>query len=108
LLKGGTSQLVSEHYRCNTSRTTIFLKTYGEDTFRCPYKDYSSHDKLTRIYFLHLLSTIYYSVTTSLRPGKKVSILPLGNVNLRPVPSRRNLLEDNPYLIVGVACLSCD
>jgi hypothetical protein len=27
LLKGGTSQLVSEYYRYNTSRTVIFLKT---------------------------------------------------------------------------------
>jgi hypothetical protein len=42
LLKGGTSQLVLEHYRYNTSRMPIFSKTYHEDTLRCPYKDYSS------------------------------------------------------------------
>jgi hypothetical protein len=42
LLKGRTSQLVSEHYGCNTSRAVLFLKTYGEEMLRCPYKDYSS------------------------------------------------------------------
>jgi hypothetical protein len=36
------SQLVSEPYEYNTSLTAIFLKTYGEDTLRCPYNDYSS------------------------------------------------------------------
>jgi hypothetical protein len=34
--------MVSEHYRYNTSCTTIFMKTYGEETFRFSYKDYSS------------------------------------------------------------------
>jgi hypothetical protein len=42
LLKGGTSQLVSEPYEYNTSLMAIFLKTYSEDTLRCPYKYYSS------------------------------------------------------------------
>jgi hypothetical protein len=42
LLKGDTSQLVSEPYEYNNSLTAIFLKTYGEDMLRCPYKDYSS------------------------------------------------------------------
>jgi hypothetical protein len=42
LLKGGTSQRVSEAYEYNTSLTGIFLKTYSEDMLRCPYKDYSS------------------------------------------------------------------
>jgi hypothetical protein len=36
------SQLISEHYKCNISHMIIFSKTYGEDTLRCPYKDYSS------------------------------------------------------------------
>jgi hypothetical protein len=36
------SQLILEHYGYNTSRMVIFLKTYGEKTLRCPYKDYSS------------------------------------------------------------------
>jgi hypothetical protein len=39
--------------------------------------------KITGIYFSHLLS-----VTTHRRQGKKVSILPPGNVNHGPVPSR--------------------
>jgi hypothetical protein len=55
-------------------------------------------DKLTRIYFPHLLS-----VTTHRRHGKKVSILPPGDVNPGPVPSRRGLLEDSTYRGVGVA-----
>jgi hypothetical protein len=38
------SQLVSEAYEYNTTLTAIFLKTYGEDTLQCPYKDYSSLD----------------------------------------------------------------
>jgi hypothetical protein len=25
--------------------TSMFLKTYGEDTLQCPYKDYSSLDR---------------------------------------------------------------
>jgi hypothetical protein len=90
LLKGGMSQLVSEHYGRNTSRTVIFSKTYAYDTLRCPYKDYSSLNrcKLTGFYFLPLLYAIYYHVTTHLRQGGKVSILPLGDVNPKPVPSR--------------------
>jgi hypothetical protein len=64
--------------------------------------------KLTRIYFLCLLYTIYYSVTTHLHPGKKVNILPLGDMNPGLIPSRRGLLEDSPYRVVGAACLSCD
>jgi hypothetical protein len=64
--------------------------------------------KVTRIYFLHLLYVIYYSVMTHLYTGKKVSILPPGDVNLIPVPSRRGLLENSPYHAVGATCLSCD
>jgi hypothetical protein len=52
--------------------------------------------KLTEIYFSHLLS-----VTMHRRQGKKVSILLLGDVNLRLIPSRRCLLEDCPYRAVG-------
>jgi hypothetical protein len=64
--------------------------------------------KLTEFYFMYLFYAIYYSVTTHLWQGKRVSILPPGDVNLRPVPSRRGLLENSPYHAVGVACLSCD
>jgi hypothetical protein len=39
--------------------------------------------KLTRIYVLHL-----FSVTMHRRQGKKESILPPGDVNPGPVPSR--------------------
>jgi hypothetical protein len=38
-------QLVSEPYEYNTTLTAIFLKTYVEDMFECPYKDYSSLDR---------------------------------------------------------------
>jgi hypothetical protein len=54
--------------------------------------------ELIGIYFSHLLS-----VTTHGRQGKKVSILLPGDVNPRPVPSRRGLLEDDPYRAVGAA-----
>jgi hypothetical protein len=53
-------------------------------------------DKLTGIYFLYLLY-----VTMHRRHGKKVSILPPGDVNPGPVPSRWGLLEDNLYRVVG-------
>jgi hypothetical protein len=42
------------------------------------------------------------------RKGKKISILPPGDVNLRPVPSRCDLLEDSPYRAVGAPCQSRD
>jgi hypothetical protein len=35
----GMSQMVLEHYRYNISRTVLFS---SEETFRSPYKDYSS------------------------------------------------------------------
>jgi hypothetical protein len=44
--------------------------------------------KLIGFYFLHLFYAIYYSVMMHLQPGKKVSILPLGDVNPGPIPSR--------------------
>jgi hypothetical protein len=64
--------------------------------------------KLIEFYFLHLLYAIYYSVPTHLRLGKRVSLLPSGDVNLGPVPLRRGLLEDSSYHTVGTVCLSCD
>jgi hypothetical protein len=45
--------MVSEHYGCNTSRTTLFSKTYGEETLIWPYKDYSS--LLSAFTFFNLL-----------------------------------------------------
>jgi hypothetical protein len=64
--------------------------------------------KLTKIYFLYLLYTIYYFVTMHLRQDKKVGIIPPGDVNPRLIPSRRGLLENSSYRAVGAACLSCD
>jgi hypothetical protein len=54
--------------------------------------------ELTRNYFLYLLS-----VMTHWWQGKKISILPPGDVNARPVPSRWVVLEDSPYHVVGAA-----
>jgi hypothetical protein len=99
-------QLVSEPYEYNTSLTAIFLKTYGEDTLRCPYKNYSSLSRWQAN--RDLLSAIYFSVTTHRRKGKNVRILPLGDVNPEPIPSRRALLEDSPYRSIGAMYPLCD
>jgi hypothetical protein len=95
LLKGETSQLVSEPYEYNTILTAIFLKTYGEDTLQCPYKDYSSLDMWQANMNLHYVFTFrnLLFVTTHLLHGKKISILPPGDVNPGPITSRRGLLE---------------
>jgi fibrillarin-like rRNA methylase len=85
------SQLVSESYEYNTTLTVISSKIYGEDMLQCPYKDYSSLDRWQAN--RDLLSAIYFSVTTHLHQGKKVSILMLGDVDFGPVASRRGLLE---------------
>jgi hypothetical protein len=90
------SQLVSEPYEYNTILTAIFLKTYGEDTLQYPYKDYSSLNRWQTN--RDLLSAIYFSVTTHLRQGKKVSILMAGDVDSGPVASRRGLLEAVPIV----------
>jgi hypothetical protein len=110
LHKGGKSQLVSEHYECNTSRMSIFLKTAVRIRLEAHIRTIVvlTGDKLTAIYFLHLLYAIYYSVTAHIRKGKKVSILSPGDVNSGPLPTRRGLLEDSPYHVVGAMCLSCD
>jgi hypothetical protein len=79
------SQMVSENYWCNKSRTIVCLKTHDENTLRCPYKDYISLNRCQAN--KDVLSAIYFSVTTHLRQGKKVSILPPGDVNHGPVPS---------------------
>jgi hypothetical protein len=90
------SQLVSEPYEYNTTLTAIFLKTYGEDTFQCPYKDYSSLDRWQAN--MDLLSAIYFSITTHLRQGKEVSIIVSSDVDLGPVASRRGLLKAVPIV----------
>jgi hypothetical protein len=80
--------------------TVIFLKTYGEDTLQCPYKDYSSLDRwqanrdlLSVFTFCNLLFA-----TTHLRQGKKVSILVPGGVNSGPIASRRGLFDAVPIV----------
>jgi hypothetical protein len=94
------SQLVSEPYEYNMTLAAIFLKTYDEDTLQCPYKDYSSlnmwqanRDLLSVFFFCNLLF-----VTMHLHQGKKVSIILSGDVNPRPVASRRGLLEIVPIM----------
>jgi hypothetical protein len=54
--------------------------------------------KLTGIHFQYLPSATYFSVTTHLRQGKKLSILVLGDVDSGPVASRRGLLEAVPIV----------
>jgi hypothetical protein len=80
------SQLVSETYEYNMTLTAIFSKTYGEDTLQCPHKDYSSLNRWQAN--RNLLSAIYFSVTTHLRQGKKVSILVSSDVDFGVVASR--------------------
>jgi hypothetical protein len=94
------SRLISEPYEENTTLTTIFLKTYGEDTLQCPYKDYSRLDKwqanrylLSVFTFYNLLSTVMH-----LHQGKNISILVSGDVNFSPIASRRGLLEAVPIV----------
>jgi hypothetical protein len=88
-------QLVSEPYEYNTTLTAIFLKTYVRICFNARIRTIVvlTGDKLIGIYFLYLLSAIYFSVTTHLRQGKMVSILVPGDVDFGPVASRRGLLE---------------
>jgi hypothetical protein len=84
------SQMVSELYEYNMTLTVLFSKTYGEDTFPYPHKDYSSLD--TWQVNMNLLSVFTFcnllSVTMHPRQGKKVSILLPGDVNSGSVASR--------------------
>jgi hypothetical protein len=76
-------QLVSEHYGCNTSRTTLFSKTMMRIRLDAYIRTIVvlTGGKLTEIYFLHFLFTNYFSVMMHRQKGKKVSILPPGDVN---------------------------
>jgi hypothetical protein len=62
--------MVSEYYGCSTSRTTIFLKTYGEEMLDAHIRTIVvlTGGKLTRIYFLHLL--LYNDAPTIRLAGK--------------------------------------
>jgi hypothetical protein len=86
----------------NTSSTVLFLKIMMRIHLD---KDYNSlnrwqanRDLLSAFAFCSLLSVMMH-----LRQSKKVSILPSGDVNLGPVPSRQGLFEDNPYRAVWAA-----
>jgi hypothetical protein len=70
------------------------FENYGEDTLRCPHKDYSSFNRCQANRELLSVFTFYnlLSVTTHLHQGKKVSILVPGDVNSGLVASRRGLL----------------
>jgi hypothetical protein len=84
------SQLVSELYEYNMTLTAIFLKTYSEDVLQYSYKDYSSLDRwqANRDLFSVFTFCNLLSVTMHLCQGKKVIILPSGDVNHGPVASR--------------------
>jgi hypothetical protein len=73
--------LVLGPYEYNMLLTVIFLKTYGEDTLRCPYKNYSSINGWQA-------NRDLLSITTHRQQGKKVSVLLPGDMNSEPVPSR--------------------
>jgi hypothetical protein len=62
LLNGEMSQLVLEHYEYNTSRTVLFLKTAVRICLdaRIRIIVVLTGGKLTWVYFLHLLSAIYF------------------------------------------------
>jgi hypothetical protein len=85
-------------YEYNTSLTAIFLKTYSEDTLQCSYKDYSSlnrwqakRDLLSIFTLCNLLFVMMH-----LHQDKKVSLLPLSDVNPEPIPSRWGCLRTVP------------
>jgi hypothetical protein len=65
----GVLEMVSEPYKDNTTLTAIFLKTYGEDTLQCTYKDYSSLNRWQANRDLISIFTFYnlFSAMTHLR-----------------------------------------
>jgi hypothetical protein len=62
MLRDGMSHLVSEPYEYNMTLTAIFLKTYGRICFNARIRTIVvlTGDELTGIYFLYLLSAIYF------------------------------------------------
>jgi hypothetical protein len=67
------------------------FKNHGENTLRCPYKDYTSLN-------MWQVNRDLLSVTTDLHQGKKVSILSSSVVNPGPVPSRWGYLRTVPIM----------
>jgi hypothetical protein len=100
-LRVGRHNWYQSHYGYNTSCTVLFSKTAVRICLDSHIRTIVvlTSDKLTGIYLLYLLYAIYFSVTTHLRQGKKVSILMLGDVNSGPVASRRGLLEALPIVL---------
>jgi hypothetical protein len=70
----------------NCIRSYFFKKNCGEDYIRTIVV--LTGGKLTGIYFLYLLYVNYFSITTHLRHGKKVTILVPGDVNYGLIASR--------------------
>jgi hypothetical protein len=99
----GCHRWYQSHYGYNTSHTILFSKTRLRIRLDVHIRTIIvlTGGNLTGTYFLYLLSAIYFSVMTHLCQGKKVSILPLGDVNPRPNPSRWSLLEDSLYHAIG-------
>jgi hypothetical protein len=104
-LRVGRHGWFQSYYWYNTSRTVLFLKTVVRIHLDAHIRTIIvlTGGKLIGIYFLYLLYVIYFSVTMHLRQGKNVSILSPGDANPGPVVSRRGLLEDSPYHVVGAA-----
>jgi hypothetical protein len=78
----------------------VLFSNCGEDTLRCPHKDYISFDRWQANKNLLFVFTFcnLLPVMTHLRQGKKVSIVVPGDVNSVPVASRRGLLESVPII----------
>jgi hypothetical protein len=80
--------MISDHYGYNTLCIVLFLKTAVRICLVAHIRAVVvlTGGKLIGIYFLPLLYAIYYSIMMHLQHSKKVSILPSGDVNPRPVP----------------------
>jgi hypothetical protein len=99
-LRVGCRSWYQSHYGYNTSRTVLFLKSAVMIRLDAHIRTVVvlTGGKLTGIYLMYLLYAIYFSVTTHLRQGKKISILVPGDVNSGPIASRRGLLEAVPIM----------
>jgi hypothetical protein len=77
-LRVGCHNWYQSNYRCNTSHTSIFSKAKCLQVRIHVYAHIRTivlliGSNLTGFYFPYLLSKTYYSITTHLRLGKKVS-----------------------------------
>jgi hypothetical protein len=92
------SQLVSEPYEYNMTLTSMFLKTYGEDTLQCPYKDYSSLDRWQANGDLLSVFTFYNDAPTTRWEGK---CPPTGWCEFRTRCLKARFTWGSPYGAVG-------